>query len=74
VSDGVVIVTCANGTSETGQPGSTLTFEVGDSRVEPEGVIHRAENLTDEPVIWLATSLFEEGEPISEIVEANPAS
>jgi quercetin dioxygenase-like cupin family protein len=76
VSDGVVIVTRADGTSETGEPGSTLTFEVGDSWVEPEGMIHWAENKTDEPVILLSTSLFEEGQPASEIVEeaATPAA
>ena len=74
VSDGEVIVTRADGTTETGGPGDTLVFEVGDSWVEPEGMVHWAENLTDEPVVLLATSLFEDGVPASEIVEATPAS
>lgn len=73
VSDGDVIVTRADGTLETGAPGATLVFEVGDSWVEPEGMVHWAENLTDEPVVLLATSLFEDGVPASEIVEATPA-
>ena len=74
IANGEVPVTRADGTKETGLPGDTLTFTVGDSWVEPEGMIHYAENLTNEPVVLLATSLFEEGEPTSEIVEATPVS
>lgn len=74
VSDGEVSVTRADGTTETGAPGDTLVFEIADSWVEPEGMVHWAENLTDQPVILLSTSLFEEGVPASEIVEATPAA
>jgi quercetin dioxygenase-like cupin family protein len=74
VADGEVAITRADGTEEVGRPGSMLTFDVGDSWVEPEGMIHWAENLTDEPVVLLSTSLLEADEPTSEIVdlEATP--
>jgi quercetin dioxygenase-like cupin family protein len=76
VADGEVAITRADGTEDTGVPGDTITFDVGDSWVEPEGMVHWAENRTDEPVILLAASLLEEGGPTSEIVdlEATPAT
>jgi quercetin dioxygenase-like cupin family protein len=74
LADGEVAIVRADGSEDVGQPGDTLTFEVGDSWVEPEGMIHWAENLTDEPVVLLSTSLLEADEPTSEIVdlEATP--
>lgn len=80
VENGSVFVTRADGAEEEIGPGETATFEVGDAWVEPEGMVHYAENRTDEPVVLLSASLFTEGEPISEIVdeaatpEATPAS
>jgi quercetin dioxygenase-like cupin family protein len=80
VENGSITVTRADGTEEVIGPGETATMEVGDAWVEPEGMVHYAENLTGEPVILLSASLFTEGEPASEIVdldatpEATPAS
>lgn len=75
VSDGEVSVTRADGTEGIAGPGETVTFEVGDSWVEPEGMVHYAENLTDEPVVLISSSLFDADEPPSEIVEeATPAA
>ncbi|MEJ7837700.1 MAG: cupin domain-containing protein [Thermomicrobiales bacterium] len=72
ISDGTVPITRANGTKETAGPGVTVTFTAGDAWVEPEGMIHYAENLTDQPVILLSPSLFQEGEPTAELVDATP--
>jgi hypothetical protein len=80
IENGVVTVTRADGTMEEVGPGETATFDVGDAWVEPEGMVHYAENLTDEPVVLLSTSLFPEDQPTSQIVdvgatpEASPAS
>jgi quercetin dioxygenase-like cupin family protein len=74
VSDGEVVITRADGTTETALPGDTVTFEVGDSWVEPEGMVHWAENLTDQPVVLLSASLFGEDEPLSTVIEATPES
>jgi len=73
IDDGNVSVTRADGAEEFVEPGETVTFEVGDAWVEPEGMVHYAENLTDEPVVLIATSLLEAGEP-TEILfsEATP--
>jgi quercetin dioxygenase-like cupin family protein len=50
-----------------------VTFEVGDAWVELEGMVHYAENLTDEPVVLIATSLLEAGEPTAILFsEATP--
>lgn len=73
VANGDVPVTRANGTKETAHPGDTITFNVGDSWVEPEGMIHYAENLTDQPVVLLSSSLFAANEPPTELV-ATPAA
>jgi quercetin dioxygenase-like cupin family protein len=74
VDNGTVPVTRADGTQESFGPGSTITLTVGDSWVEPEGMVHYAENLTSEPVVLISASLFEEGVPTSTIVEATPTS
>jgi len=73
VANGDVPITRANGTKETAHPGDTITFTVGDSWVEPEGMIHYAENLTDQPVVLLSSSLFAANEPPTELV-ATPAA
>lgn len=73
VANGDVPITRANGTKETAHPGDTVTFTVGDSWVEPEGMIHYAENKTDQPVVLLSSSLFAANKPPSELV-ATPAS
>lgn len=69
VENGSVFVTRADGTEEEFGPGETATFEVGDAWVEPEGMIHYAENLTEEPVVLLSASLLTEGEPSAQEVD-----
>lgn len=73
VANGDVPITRANGTKETAHPGDTVVFTVGDSWVEPEGMIHYAENRTDQPVVLLSSSLFAGNEPPTELV-ATPAA
>jgi quercetin dioxygenase-like cupin family protein len=63
IENGSVTVTRADGSELVVGPGETVTLEVGDAWVEPEGMVHYAENLTSEPVVLMATSLLEEGEP-----------
>jgi quercetin dioxygenase-like cupin family protein len=72
IANGSVAIVRADGTEEIGEPGDTLTFTVGDSWVEPEGMVHWAQNLTGEPVELLSASLFEAGVPAAEVVEASP--
>jgi len=74
ISDGSVAIVRADGTVETGEPGDTLTFTTGDSWVEPEGMVHWAQNLTDEPIVLLSASLFEDGVPAASVVEATPVA
>jgi quercetin dioxygenase-like cupin family protein len=73
ISHGNVIVTRANGTGEEVGPGEATTFAVGDSWVEPVGMVHYAENRTSQVVILISTSLLDENEPATEFVEDAPA-
>jgi quercetin dioxygenase-like cupin family protein len=74
VENGEAVVTRADGTKETFGPGSSTELTVGDSIVEPEGMVHYGENLTDEPIVLISASLFTEGAPASTIVQvATPA-
>lgn len=73
VDNGMVAVTRADGTDEVIESGETVTFEAGDAWDEPEGMVHYAENLTDEPVVLIAASLLEVGEPTAILIdEATP--
>lgn len=75
MADGEVAITRADGTTEVAEPGATVTFQVGDSWVEPEGMVHYAENLTDQPVVLMASSLFAADEAPSQIINlATPAA
>jgi len=74
VVEGELYVTRADGTQETVTAGGTVVFEEGDSWIEPEGMIHYAENLTDEDVVLMATSLLESDEDATILVDATPAS
>lgn len=69
VRDGSVIVNRADETEETIAPGQVVTLRVGDSLVEPVGMVHYAENLTDEPVVLMSTSLLDDDAPDTELVE-----
>ena len=73
VSHGNVIVTRANGTGEEVGPGEMTTFTVGDSWVEPVGMVHFAENRTAESIVLISTSLLDDDEPPTELVEEEPA-
>ena len=74
IENGSITVTRADGTVEEIGPGETATLTVGDSWDEPAGMVHYAENLTDEPVILLAASLLDEDEPAAiPVTEATPA-
>ena len=74
IERGRVTISRADGTDEIVGPGETAIFEVGDSWVEPEGMVHYAENLTTEPIVLLSTSLLAEDEPPTELVETTPTS
>jgi quercetin dioxygenase-like cupin family protein len=73
VVDGTASFTRTDG--ETGElhAGETTDFHVGDSLVEPQGMVHFGENTTDEPVVLLVASLFDADEPPSSLVGATPA-
>lgn len=49
--------------------GETTEFNIGDSVVEEQGMVHFGENKTDKPVILLVASLFEADVPPSSLVE-----
>jgi quercetin dioxygenase-like cupin family protein len=68
VEHGSVTVNRADETTEVVGPGEMATFHVGDSWVEPIGMIHYAENLTTEPVVLMSSSLLADDEPATEIV------
>jgi quercetin dioxygenase-like cupin family protein len=75
IEGGSVPVTRADGTEEIIGPGESTTFKVGDAWVEPEGMVHYGENLTDEPVVLMAASLLSADEPAAIPVEvATPAA
>jgi quercetin dioxygenase-like cupin family protein len=67
--DGAVAVNRADGTKELIQPGQVTAFTVGDSWVEPAGMVHWAENRTDEPIVLISSSLLEEDAPSVELVD-----
>lgn len=83
VESGTLTYTVVEGTAtfvradgETGElkAGETTEFNIGDSVVEPQGMVHFGENKTDKPVILLVASLFDANEPPSSLVEiATPA-
>ncbi|HEU0164335.1 MAG TPA: cupin domain-containing protein [Thermomicrobiales bacterium] len=72
ISNGVVLVTRADGTKEQAGPGSTVVLTTGDTWEEPEGMVHYAENLTDQPVVLLSTSLLATDQDATILVNATP--
>jgi len=80
VVDGELPVTRADGTELTVVSGETVELAEGDSWIEPEGMIHFAENRTDGDVILISTALLESDEPATIVVdlsatpEATPVS
>jgi len=75
IENGSAPVIRADGTEEIIGPGESTTFEVGDSFIEPEGMVHYGENLTDEPVVLMVASLFAANEPAAiPFEQATPAA
>jgi quercetin dioxygenase-like cupin family protein len=54
--------------------GETTVLRPGDAVIETEGMVHFGENLGSEPVVILAATLLEAGQPPSIIEEATPAT
>jgi quercetin dioxygenase-like cupin family protein len=63
VVEGEAKVTKANGTELILTKGKTIQMTVGDSLVEPRGMVHYAENQTNSPVILLSASNFDANQP-----------
>lgn len=63
VVKGEAKVTKANRTELVLQPWQTIQLTIGDSLVEPAGMVHYAENNTNSPVILLSASLFDANQP-----------
>ena len=63
VVQGEAKVKKANGTELILQTGKTIQLTVGDSLVEPAGMVHYGENQTDSPVLLLSASLFDANQP-----------
>ncbi|MBR8838820.1 MAG: cupin domain-containing protein [Stigonema ocellatum SAG 48.90 = DSM 106950] len=63
VVEGEAKLTKANGTELILTKGKTIQMTVGDSLVEPGGMVHYGENQTNSPVILLSASLFDANQP-----------
>jgi len=63
VVKGEAKVTKANRTELILQAGETIQLTVGDSLIEPAGMVHYGENKTNSPVILLSASLFDSNQP-----------
>lgn len=72
IDHGQVTVTRAEGAEEIVGPGEPAIFNVGDSWVEPVGMIHYAENHTATPVVLISSSLLDDDMPPAELVESAP--
>lgn len=73
VVQGELYVTRADGTKTTYESGATVVLAQGDAWEEPEGMIHYAENLTDQPVVLISTALLESDKDATILVDATPA-
>jgi quercetin dioxygenase-like cupin family protein len=69
VAEGEIVVTRADGTEELFGPGESTTLTMGDTLLEPAGIVHYGANRTNEPVLILTASLFAADEPPSTLVE-----
>lgn len=72
VVEGEAKVTKANGTELIIKKGKTIQLTVGDSLVEPAGMIHYGENQTNKPVLLLSASLFDANQP--KAILSNPTN
>lgn len=73
VIEGELFVTRADGTKVTYESGATVVLATGDAWEEPEGMIHYAENLTDQPVVLISTALLESDKDATILVDATPS-
>ena len=72
VIEGTLFVTRADGTKATYESGATVVLATGDAWEEPEGMIHYAENLTDQPVVLISTALLDSQQDATILVEGTP--
>jgi quercetin dioxygenase-like cupin family protein len=70
VVEGEAKATKANGTELILTKGKTIQMTVGDSLVEPGGMVHYGENQTNSPVILLSASLFDANQPKSILINS----
>ena len=63
VVKGSAEITRVNGTKEILQAGQTTVFRVGDSVIEPEGMVHYSKNESASIVILLSATLFDAKQP-----------
>lgn len=71
VVEGELYVTRADGTEETITAGTTVDLEEGDSWLEPEGMVHFAQNLTDGDVILISAALMDADEDATILVDTS---
>jgi quercetin dioxygenase-like cupin family protein len=71
VVHGQLPVTRADGTMETIVSGQTIELAEGDTWIEPQGMIHYAENRTDGDVILISTALLDSDEPATILVDVS---
>ena len=69
VVEGESKVTKADGTELIMRCGETLELTVGDSLVEPAGMVHFGENRTDSSIILLSASLLDAEQPKTILVD-----
>ena len=78
VIEGTVTVTGVDGAPRTVGPGQTATVVAGEWLIESQEIVHFGENAGTVPVVILAASLFEAGQPAaipespSPAIEASP--
>jgi len=59
----------ANGKEETLEAGQTTRLTVGDSLVEPGGMVHYGQNETEDVVILISASLLDSQKPKAILIE-----
>ena len=69
VVKGTAKIKRANGKEETLDAGQTTRLTVGDSLVEPGGMVHYAQNETEDVVILISASLLDSQKPKAIMIE-----
>ena len=69
VVKGTTKIKRANGKEETLDAGQTTRLTVGDSFVEPGGMVHYGQNETEDVVILISASLFDSQKPKTIFIE-----